>query len=350
MSTSSPGERGAPPSLLSIRNLSIHFQTRHRDFKALHGVDLDVRAGEALGLVGESGSGKSITWLAVLGLLGKRVQVAGEAIMGGDNLLVMDEERLSGVRGRKIAMIFQDASSALNPVRRIGAQLVESLHLHWGMEGASAQAEAKRLLDRVQIPNAAQRLRDYPHQLSGGMNQRVMIAIALAGRPELLIADEPTTALDVTVQAQILRLLDELRRDENMAMVLISHDFGVVAECCDRVAVMYAGRVVEQAANPAIFEKTAHPYTAGLLSAMPDATATDLASRPIPGSVPEPWNMPPGCVFEPRCGFAVPDCRKAQPPLEAIRTQGRDRHLAACIRTGEIGFPSFVSRREIEPT
>lgn len=336
------------PPLLSIRDLSIHFQTRHRVFKALHGVELDVNAGEALGLVGESGSGKSITWLAVLGLLGKRVHVAGEAMMGGQNLLSLEKDAISKVRGRKIAMIFQDASSALNPVRRIGAQLQESLRLHWGLEGASLQAEAKRLLDRVQIPNAAQRLRDYPHQLSGGMNQRVMIAIALAGKPELLIADEPTTALDVTVQAQILHLLDELRRDEGMAMVLISHDFGVVAECCDRVAVMYAGRVIEQATNPEIFEEVAHPYTAGLLAAMPDASPTERASRPIPGSVPEPWNMPPGCVFEPRCAYAAPDCRKAQPPLEALGTSQKDAHLAACIRTEQIGFPSFVSRREIE--
>ena len=318
--------------LIDIRDLSISFQTRHRDFRVLDGVSLAVQRGESLGLVGESGSGKSVTWLAAIGLLGSRAHVTGEVWMDGVDLLRLGDQQLSKFRGRKIAMIFQDASSALNPVRRIGAQLVESLRLHKGLQGAAAITEAKRLLDRVQIPNAAQRLRDYPHQLSGGMNQRVMIAMAISAGPDLLIADEPTTALDATVQAQILSLLDELRRDEGMAMVLISHDFGVVAECCDRVAVMYAGRVVEQSENPEIFKATAHPYTMGLLAAIPDSATAGQTSRPIPGSVPEPWNLPPGCVFEPRCGYAIPECRVADPRL--ARAAGRTpRHKVACIRT-----------------
>ena len=315
-------------ALLEVRNLEIWFRTRHRQFRGLSGVDLSIAPGEAVGLVGESGSGKSITWLAAMRLLGARVRVTGQVLLDGCDLLTLDEPAMTKVRGRDIAMIFQDAASSLNPVRRIGAQLRESLRHHWGMDAGSAQAEAKRLLDRVQIPYAAQRLNDYPHQLSGGMNQRVMIAIALAGRPRLLVADEPTTALDATVQAQILDLLDEIRRDSGMAMVLISHDFGVVADSCDRVVVMYAGRVIECGRNPEIFDHPAHPYTSGLLSAIPGDSGE--RTRPIPGSVPEPWAMPPGCVFEPRCTYAIPVCAVAPPPLEPV---GDDpEHLSACLR------------------
>lgn len=318
--------------LLDVRNLEIWFRTRSHQFRGLSGVDLSVAPGEAVGLVGESGSGKSITWLAVLRLLGPRASISGQVLLDGRDLLTLDEAAITKVRGRDIAMIFQDAPSSLNPVRRIGAQIRESLRHHWAMDDGSAAAEAKRLLDRVQIPFAAQRLNDYPHQLSGGMNQRVMIAIALAGRPRLLVADEPTTALDATVQAQILDLLDELRRDTGMAMVLISHDFGVVAETCDRVVVMYAGRVLETGPNPELFDLPAHPYTRGLLAAIPNGDGE--RTRPIPGSVPEPWAMPPGCVFEPRCAHAVPACAVAPPPLEPAA--GDPAHLSACLRRADL--------------
>jgi peptide/nickel transport system ATP-binding protein len=334
--------RAAAP-LLDIRGLEIRFRTRQRQFRALSGVDLTVGPGEAVGLVGESGSGKSITCLAALRLLGPRVLVSGRVLFDGRDLLTLDDTAMTKVRGGDIAMIFQDASSSLNPVRKIGSQICESLRLHQGLNKESAMAEAKRLLDRVQIPFAAQRLYDYPHQLSGGMNQRVMIAIALAGSPRLLVADEPTTALDATVQAQILDLLNEIRRDTGMAMVLISHDLGVVAENCDRVAVMYAGRVMETGGNPEIFDHPSHPYTKGLLAAIPSGGGRQQ-TRPIPGSVPEPWAMPPGCVFAPRCFYAVPSCLTAQPPLEPIG--GATSQLSACLRRNEI-IAGTAEKREL---
>src|SRR6185436_10774706 len=239
--------------LVSLRGLTVDFDTGKRVVRALHGIDLEVAQGEALGLVGESGCGKSITWLAALGLLGGRARIAGEVLLEGRNLAGAPVAELEHVRGRRIAMIFQDPSSSLNPVHRVGRQLGEALRLHRGLEGRAAEAEAQRLLDRVGIADARRRLGDYPHELSGGMNQRVMIAMALAGQPDLLVADEPTTALDATVQAQILELLGEIRRDSGMALVLISHDLGVVAENTDRVCVMYAGRIVEDAPIDTIF-------------------------------------------------------------------------------------------------
>jgi peptide/nickel transport system ATP-binding protein len=319
-------------ALLDVRGLTVDFDTPARAYRALEGVDFSIERGESVGLVGESGSGKSITWLAVLGLLGGRAHVGGVRLLDGIDLAGLGDASMAKIRGRRIAMIFQDASSALNPVHRIGRQIEEGLRLHWGTTGAAARAEAKRLLDRVRIANAAQRLDEYPHQLSGGMNQRVMIAIALAGKPDLLVADEPTTALDATVQAQVLALLAEIRRDSGMAMVLISHDLGVVAEQCDRIAVMYAGRIVEQAPADALFARPAHPYTAGLLAAIPDLEGPRVRLRAIPGTVPEPWNPPPGCRFAPRCDYAEPACSAAVPPLAAVEPM----HVAACIRSGEL--------------
>jgi len=315
--------------LVAIRGLTVDFDTGKRIVRALHGVDLDVAPGEAVGLVGESGSGKSVTWLAALGLLGRRAHLGGSVRLAGRELVDAPVAALEQVRGKQIAMIFQDPSSSLNPVHRIGRQLGEALKLHRGMTDKAAQAEAERLLDRVGIADAQRRLGDYPHELSGGMNQRVMIAMALAGEPDILIADEPTTALDATIQAQILELLREIRRDSGMAMVLISHDLGIVAENTDRVCVMYAGRIVEDAPIATIFGAARHPYTAGLLAALPELTGPRRRLVPIPGVVPEPWNLPSGCSFAPRCPLAGADCDAGPPPFVGLDAV----HRVACLRT-----------------
>jgi peptide/nickel transport system ATP-binding protein len=316
--------------LVTLSGLTVDFDTGKRVVRALHGVDLSVGRGEAVGLVGESGSGKSVTWLAALGLLGGRARIGGSVLLDGIELVGAPVRVLESVRGKRIAMIFQDPASSLNPVHRIGRQIGEALALHRGLTGTAARAETLRLLDRVGIPAAARRLDDYPHQLSGGQNQRVMIAMALAGEPDLLIADEPTTALDATIQAQILALLGELRRDGRMAMVLISHDLGVVAENCDRVAVMYAGRIVEAAAADRLFNAPQHPYTQGLLDALPDLDGPRRRLAAIPGTVPEPARLPPGCAFAPRCPRAEPACAAAVPAFRAVALD----HRTACLRPG----------------
>ncbi|MGI4954473.1 MAG: ABC transporter ATP-binding protein [Janthinobacterium lividum] len=312
--------------LVEITGLRVAFQ----GVPALHGIDLRVAPGESLGLVGESGCGKSVTWLAALGLLPGSAVVQGSVRLEGRELLGAPPAVLDQVRGGRIATIFQDPASALNPVHRIGRQVAEAVRLHRGLSGAAAGAEAVRLLDQVGIPGAAARARQYPHEMSGGQNQRVMIAMALAGRPDLLIADEPTTALDATVQAGILDLLRRLRAETGMAMVLISHDLGVVAETCSRVCVMYAGRIIEEAATATLFEHPAHPYTAGLLAALPDMAGPRRRLAAIPGSVPEPWNLPPGCAFAPRCPRADPACNDAPPSLRALGLHRR----AACLHAG----------------
>lgn len=316
--------------LVAIAGLTVDFDTGKRRIRALHGVDLAVARGEAMGLVGESGCGKSITWLAVLGLLGPRAHIGGSARLEGTELIGAPAALLERIRGRRIAMIFQDPFSALNPVHRIGRQIGEALALHRGLSGASLRAETLRLLDRVGIPAAARRIDDYPHQLSGGQNQRVMIAVALAGAPDLLVADEPTTALDATIQAQILDLLGELRREAGMAMVLISHDLAVVAEHCDRVAVMYAGRIVEEGTAERLFADPQHPYTQGLLAALPDLEGPRRRLAAIPGTVPDPARLPPGCAFAPRCARATAACTVAPPRL---RGPGADRRVA-CLLPG----------------
>jgi peptide/nickel transport system ATP-binding protein len=301
---------------------------------ALRGIDLAIAPGESVGLVGESGSGKSVTWLAALGLLPSKARISGSAVFasreGEIDLLTASARTLEGVRGGRVAMIFQDPASSLNPVLTIGRQLRESLALHRGMTGASAEAEARRLLEIVSIPDAAGRLKAYPHEFSGGQNQRVMIAMALAGRPELLIADEPTTALDVTIQAQILDLLGQIRREFGMALVLISHDLGVVAETCDRVVVMYAGRIVEEAPAAALFAGPNHPYTQGLLGSLPPIAGARRRLVSIPGAVPDPRRMPEGCAFAPRCAIAAPACRIGAPLLQKVGDQRR----AACHLAG----------------
>ncbi len=314
--------------LVTIRDLRVDFAGT----PALRGIDLDVMPGEAVGLVGESGCGKSVTWLAALSLLPGTARVTGSVKLAGQELLGAPPATLDRVRGGRVAMIFQDPASALNPVHRIGKQVVEALRLHRGMDDAAGRAEARRLLELVGIPDPGRRLDAYPHEMSGGQNQRVMIAMALAGQPELLIADEPTTALDATIQAQILDLLRRLQAETGMALVLISHDLGVVSDLCTRVGVMYAGRIVEQAAAADIFARPAHPYTRGLLAALPAMIGPRRRLEAIPGFVPEPWAMPPGCAFAPRCAQAGPDCDAAAP---GFRPAGPG-HDAACLRVQQV--------------
>jgi peptide/nickel transport system ATP-binding protein len=312
--------------LVSIRDLQVAFDGN----AALRGISLDIARGEAVGLVGESGCGKSVTWLAALGLLPAKAKVTGSVTLDGAEILHAAPAVLDQLRGGRIAMIFQDPASSLNPVHRIGRQITEALALHRNLTGAAAREEARRLLDQVGMPDAKRRLDAYPHELSGGQNQRVMIAIALAGQPELLVADEPTTALDVTIQAQILALLAEIRRDTGMALVLISHDLGVIAETCERIGVMYAGRIIEETSTERLFAAPAHPYAQGLLAALPPINGPRRPLAAIPGGVPEPWAMPPGCAFAPRCPRHVAACDKAQPPLVPVMPG----HRAACIRPG----------------
>ena len=310
--------------LISIEGLSVAFN----GVAVLRGVDLILHKGEALGLVGESGSGKSVTWLAALGLLPRQAHISGSVRLDGREILGAPSAELDQVRGGRVAMIFQDPASALNPVLTIRKQLCEALALHRDLSGVAVKAEALRLLDLVGIPDAGRRLSAYPHEFSGGQVQRIMIAIALAGNPDLLIADEPTTALDATIQAQILELLSTIRREMSMAMVLISHDLGVVAENCDRVAVMYAGRIVEQAPANQLFADPVHPYAQGLIGALPPLDGPRRRLTAIPGTVPDPAHMPDGCAFAPRCALAAEPCGVAAPSLAPI---AHDRAVA-CIR------------------
>jgi peptide/nickel transport system ATP-binding protein len=320
--------------LVVIEGLQVEFDGA----PALRGVELAIGRGEAVGLVGESGCGKSVTWLAALGLLPTKATIRGSVRLEGTELVNAPAAVLERVRGRRIGMIFQDPASSLNPVHRIGWQIGEALSLHRGLDGAAARAEAKRLLDQVGIPDAARRLDAYPHELSGGQNQRVMIAMALAGQPDLLVADEPTTALDVTIQAQILDLLGRLRRETGMALVLISHDLGVVAETCERIAVMYAGRIIEQAPTATLFARPSHPYTRGLMGALPPLTGPRRRLTAIPGGVPDPRAMPPGCAFAPRCAERIAACDAGLPGEVRLGPQ----HQAACLR-------AVPARQPIEP-
>ena len=321
--------------LVEIAGLTIDFGKDGS--RAVDGIDLTIAPGEALGIVGESGSGKSVTWLAALGLLPARARVSGSVRLEGQQLVGAPARLLEGVRGKRIAMIFQDPSSCLNPVHRIGRQLGEALKLHRGLGGTAAEAETLRLLDQVGIADAKRRLGDYPHQLSGGLNQRIMIAMALAGQPDLLVADEPTTALDATIQAQILALLAGIRRDTGMALVLISHDLGVVAENVNRVAVMYAGRLVEEGLGRDLFGAAHHPYTQGLLAALPTLTGPRRRLAAIPGTVPEPGKAPAGCAFAPRCPLAEPRCMSVPPANRRVGLL----HRAACHLQIEPGFSAW---------
>jgi dipeptide transport system ATP-binding protein len=303
-------------ALLEIEDLHVEFPSQGAVMHAVEGVDLTLDEGDVLGIVGESGSGKSVTMLAVMGLVAYpgRVRAKRMQFAGHDLLRISDEERRKLI-GKDVAMIFQDPTTSLNPCFTIGFQLTETLRLHLGMDKKAARDRATELLEQVGIPAAASRLKDFPHQMSGGMNQRVMIAMAIACNPRLLIADEPTTALDVTIQAQILDLLRGLQKERGMALVLVTHNMGVVSEMARRVAVMYAGQVMEERGADALFAAPQHPYTAALLAAMPERSDGETRLATIPGVVPGLYDRPRGCLFAPRCAYATDESCQRRPAL-----------------------------------
>jgi dipeptide transport system ATP-binding protein len=305
-------------SLLEIRNLSVEFGPAGRAFRAVDGVDLKVEAGEILGVVGESGSGKSVTMMAMMGLLQGQGRIEADLLQfDGQDLLHMADSQRRKILGKDMAMIFQDPMTSLNPCFTIGFQLIEVLKQHMGLRGAAAKARAIELLEMVEIPGAKGRLDNYPHQFSGGMSQRVMIAIAIACNPKLLIADEPTTALDVTIQAQIMDLLVNLQKAQGMALIMITHDLAVVAEVAQRVAVMYAGQVVEQGAVAGLFSNPAHPYTHALLQSVPEHSRGARRLNTLAGIVPGQYDRPAGCLLAPRCPYRQDKCVTQKPQLEA---------------------------------
>ncbi|MEC3996777.1 ABC transporter ATP-binding protein [Actinacidiphila sp. DG2A-62] len=306
--------------LLDVRDLHVEFHTRDGVAKAVNGVSYSVNAGETLAVLGESGSGKSVTAQAVMGILDMppgRIP-HGEILFQGRDMLKMSAEERRKIRGRKIAMIFQDALSSLNPVLSVGYQLGEMFRVHEGLSRKQAKARSIELMDRVRIPAARERVNDYPHQFSGGMRQRIMIAMALALEPDLIIADEPTTALDVTVQAQVMDLLAELQRESTMGLILITHDLGVVADVADKIAVMYAGRIVETAPVHQIYRSPAHPYTKGLLQSIPRLDRKGQELYAIKGLPPNLLHIPSGCAFNPRCPVARDVCRTEVPALQRV--------------------------------
>jgi oligopeptide/dipeptide ABC transporter ATP-binding protein len=316
--------------VLSIRNLRVTFDTPMGSLEAVRGVDLDVHAGEMMGVVGESGSGKSVTFLAAMGLLPHRAKVTGSVLLNGQEMIGASTKVLRNMRGGLMSMIFQDPLSALNPVHRIGDQIVEMLKAHQpNLSEKEAAKRAVELLEIVGIPQAAERAHQYPHEFSGGMRQRVVIAIAIANNPKVLIADEPTTALDVTVQAQILEVIERVQKSFGTAVVLITHDLGVIARVADRVNVMYAGRNVEKGGVDSLFDHPSHPYTRGLLASLPHEGVERLT--PITGFPPNMLMPPPGCGFAPRCSFANDDCTKSLPNLRAFGDLE-----TACLRAEQI--------------
>ena len=323
-------------NILEIRNLVVSFASdglRDRAV-AVNGVDIDIPQGRTVGLVGESGCGKSVTSLSVMGLLADNGRVdSGEAIFGGKDLLKLPDKQLREIRGNRISMIFQEPMTSLNPVLTVGRQVDEALRLHSGLDKAAARKRTIEIFEKVGIPEPERRYGCYPHQLSGGMRQRVMIAMAMLLKPDLLIADEPTTALDVSIEAQILRLMRDLQRENGTAILMITHNLGVVAEICDEVYVMYAGEVVERADVFTLFRSCAHPYTRGLMGALPRMTPKGQRLYNIKGTVPNLWAMPEGCRFAPRCAFAAERCRAEKPPLLDLG----GGHLCRCFapRGGE---------------
>ncbi|MCO6049641.1 ABC transporter ATP-binding protein [Mesorhizobium sp. RP14(2022)] len=330
----------APDTLLSVRNLQTHFVSRSEVAKSVDGVTFDLKRGETVAVVGESGSGKSVTSLSIMGLLAHPGRIVGGEILYRNrqgtvrDLAQASAKEMKRLRGTEIAMIFQEPMTSLNPLFTVGDQIAEMITLHEKISYRAALDRAAEMLELVEIPAARRRVNDYPHHMSGGMRQRVMIALALANKPSLLIADEPTTALDVTIQAQILDLLRRLQSEMGMSILFITHNLGVVAEIAREVVVMYAGRVVEQAPVVDLFARPKHPYTEGLLACTPNAArdvdpnGVRLPLRPIPGSVPPITALPPGCTYAPRCTYAVPGCTGAVPPLFSVGAS----HLSRCFR------------------
>lgn len=319
--------------LLEVRDLSIHFFTEEGVVRAVENVSFEIYPGEVLGLVGESGCGKSVTGLSLLRLIPippGRI-VSGDILFDGRSLLPLEEKEMEKVRGNDISMIFQEPMTSLNPVFTIGDQIMEAVILHQGLDKTEARKRAIEMLDRVKISSPEKRIDSYPHQLSGGMRQRAMIAMALSCQPKLLIADEPTTALDVTIQAQVLQLLKEIQMEMGMSVMLITHDLGVVSEIADRVAVMYAGRIFEYGPIEAIFGKMRNPYTRGLMRSIPQLAEKKNRLNAIPGQVPDPMNLPAGCKFHPRCYLVIEECKKEEPPLFQVN----GTHFSRCIRWRE---------------
>jgi len=317
-------------ALLDIKNLSILFSAGQYPLKVVSGVSFDIKEAEVFGLAGESGCGKSLTALSVLRILPPNAYTEGEILFNSRKLLSIGEGEMRQIRGKDIAMVFQEPMTSLNPALTIGYQIAETLMTHLNFPKNKAMEAAVELLGAVKIPSPESRVKDYPHQLSGGMRQRVMIAIAIACNPSLLIADEPTTALDVTIQAQILSLLHELRRERKMAVLLITHDLSIISEQADRVAIMYAGRIMELADVRALFENPSHPYTIGLLESLPVSRGKSL--KPIGGFVPAPGHLPEGCKFSDRCFAMIHQCTLAEPELAGIA----GNHYVRCIRWKEV--------------
>lgn len=313
--------------ILNIENLEVHYETENGTVKAVNGINLKLGKKRALGLVGETGAGKTTSALAMLRLIPDPPGVIKDGIieLDGENILKKSIKALEKTRGKDISMIFQDPMTALNPVFPVGEQIAESIMLHEGFSKAKANDEAKKMLELVGIPGF--RAKDYPHQFSGGMKQRVVIAIALACHPKVLIADEPTTALDVTIQAQVLELMKNLKEKYQTSMILITHDLGIVAEVCEEVAVMYAGRIVEQGSLEDIFNRTKHPYTEGLFNSLPNINDRKAKLKPIPGLMPDPIDLPKGCSFSPRCPYATKRCKENKPAQKWISKT----HMVECI-------------------
>jgi oligopeptide/dipeptide ABC transporter ATP-binding protein len=335
---------GAGP-ILDVDNLHVAFRTADGTLKAVRGVSFQVERGQALGIVGESGSGKSVSTQAILGLLDGAL-VSGVARFDGHDLLTMGSQQLRRVRGAEIAVVFQDPLTSLHPLHRVGWQIVELIRAHTDTSKRAATERAVELLDWVGIPSPRERAEHFPFQFSGGMRQRVMIAMALALNPRVLIADEPTTALDVTVQAQILQLLKRIQRDFDTAVVMITHDLGVITEMAEQVMVMYAGRPVEYADNRTLHYQPHHPYTAGLIECLPRETAATVTLKPIPGVPPSLLDVPAGCTFHPRCAFVMERCRTDEPPLRDI--PGASGHRSACwLPTDLLGTGDGAARRRL---
>ena len=337
--TATPAANGNPQPILAVRDLRTTFHTPRGRLPAVEGVNFDHFHGEAIGLVGESGSGKSVTLRSIVRLIRPPGVVEGSVRWQDRDLMALNDDELRDVRGGEISMIFQEPISALNPVLPVGEQIRETLREHTTLDRRELDRRAVELLELVGIPAAEQRVNSYPHQFSGGMRQRAMIAIALASNPQLLLADEPTTALDVTIQDQILKLILRLKEQLGMSVILVTHDLGVVAQTCDRVAVMYAGRIVEVASVSDLFRQPRHAYTLGLLNSVPTGGANRQPLLPVPGAPPDLTALPPGCPFAPRCSYVTDACRAERPPLVPV---GANR-LSACIHHDLLAHPREVT-------